>query len=618
MRVIIFARMWEYVQHQIWSLASVVQDHPAALASWICKEEWRPKSITDEMVTRKGNIRVSAVLKYLLGGRGPLSSTGCDHGALVNTRGDGGQPDLQMRFVPAAPPLADGVNAYAEFGKIKQRGEYWPGGWTLQLLGIRPKWACLTYPWSKACMSKRCWISNYAMICICETWIFAWAIFVDSSYEVILLTWLLSSRMTLAQVALSSTQEPTPKLLACKEKYTCWWKGTSGLSVNHWCTLSKHYDFFQSIVSTLWCWVFANWNWSKLLGQGCPVWESDDTYHHREACHTRQAHESLTNMCSLTNNHSNLNQTWYSCIEGLLWRDIKNLFSTAVSATKEAMKSLESLCISSQTIQHRVFCRSKGRVVLRSDDPYDAPRMDPRYLSDADGADLATLRYEVPLICTAWLMKITRARVDKPMGWLVAHPPCLEYVLQHQMCIWYAGSAKLLTSTRIFSLVCRMAAPSAFHAATQHYQTAWIIIHTHFHVYWCWALSPWQRSGQLIGGQPDTCGSGLSSGHLTTSASFFMEADCLDYHTAIWGKGGRSMGCERDSIKVEVDCSSILHEDFGVPQRCVYCREGIKISRRFAETSAMKPITDYELHPGTKEQVNSPQSCVLAVLLWIL
>ena len=101
------------------------------------------------MVTRKGNIRVSAVLKYLLGGRGPLSSTGCDHGALVNTRGDGGQPDLQMRFVPAAPPLADGVNAYAEFGKIKQRGEYWPGGWTLQLLGIRPKWAYLTYPWFK-------------------------------------------------------------------------------------------------------------------------------------------------------------------------------------------------------------------------------------------------------------------------------------------------------------------------------------------------------------------------------------------------------------------------------------------------------------------------------------
>ena len=116
-----------------------MQDHPAALASWICSEEWRPKSQTDQMVSKKGRIRVSAILNYLLMGQGPLASTGCDHGAIVNTRGDGGQPDLQLRFVPAAPPVADGVNAYAEFGRIKEKGEYWPGGYTIQLLGIRPK-----------------------------------------------------------------------------------------------------------------------------------------------------------------------------------------------------------------------------------------------------------------------------------------------------------------------------------------------------------------------------------------------------------------------------------------------------------------------------------------------
>lgn len=40
-----------------------------------------------------------------------------------------------------------------------------------------------------------------------------------------------------------------------------------------------------------------------------------------------------------------------------------------------------------------LVCRSRGRITLRSDDPYDAPRLDPRYLTDAEGADLKTLRY---------------------------------------------------------------------------------------------------------------------------------------------------------------------------------------------------------------------------------
>ncbi|MGQ4389049.1 GMC family oxidoreductase [Streptomyces sp. SAS_270] len=35
--------------------------------------------------------------------------------------------------------------------------------------------------------------------------------------------------------------------------------------------------------------------------------------------------------------------------------------------------------------------RSRGAVTLRSDDPYDAPLIDPRYLSDEAGSDLATL-----------------------------------------------------------------------------------------------------------------------------------------------------------------------------------------------------------------------------------
>ena len=37
-------------------------------------------------------------------------------------------------------------------------------------------------------------------------------------------------------------------------------------------------------------------------------------------------------------------------------------------------------------------CRSRGSVALRSDDPYDAPKLDIGYLTDEAGADLATLR----------------------------------------------------------------------------------------------------------------------------------------------------------------------------------------------------------------------------------
>ena len=55
--------------------------------------------------------------------------------------GAGKQPDLQMRFVPAVPVTADGINAYVAFSKLKEEGEPWPSGWALQLLNIQPKCA---------------------------------------------------------------------------------------------------------------------------------------------------------------------------------------------------------------------------------------------------------------------------------------------------------------------------------------------------------------------------------------------------------------------------------------------------------------------------------------------
>ena len=51
------------------------------------------------------------------------------------------RPDLQMRFVPAVPATADGINAYVKFAQIKKAGDYWPSGWALQLLNIQPRYS---------------------------------------------------------------------------------------------------------------------------------------------------------------------------------------------------------------------------------------------------------------------------------------------------------------------------------------------------------------------------------------------------------------------------------------------------------------------------------------------
>ena len=64
-----------------------MQDHPAILAAYINKDAWQGKSISDELVDRRGRVKITSVINWFLRGRGPLASTGCDHGALINTRG---------------------------------------------------------------------------------------------------------------------------------------------------------------------------------------------------------------------------------------------------------------------------------------------------------------------------------------------------------------------------------------------------------------------------------------------------------------------------------------------------------------------------------------------------
>ncbi len=64
-----------------------MQDHPAAVTGWTCPEEIQGISVTDELIDKRGRLRLSAILNYFIRGRGPMATTGCDHGALISTRG---------------------------------------------------------------------------------------------------------------------------------------------------------------------------------------------------------------------------------------------------------------------------------------------------------------------------------------------------------------------------------------------------------------------------------------------------------------------------------------------------------------------------------------------------
>ncbi|KAF8065553.1 alkJ [Scenedesmus sp. PABB004] len=116
-----------------------LQDHPATLWAALMKPELEHVAITSQLLNPDGSIKLGNYPSYLLFGRGPLATTGCDRGAFVNTRGDGGEPDLQVRFVPGFALDADAIQSYIKFGKLKETKAKWPAGVTMQLLTARPK-----------------------------------------------------------------------------------------------------------------------------------------------------------------------------------------------------------------------------------------------------------------------------------------------------------------------------------------------------------------------------------------------------------------------------------------------------------------------------------------------
>eukprot|EP00798_Chlamydomonas_sp_ICE-L_P008080 gene8081-1322_t len=115
-----------------------LQDHPACLVAERMRTEYYKYSMTDQVYDDKSNLKLNQVLNYMLFRKGPLTSTGCDHGGFMSSTGSG-EADLQLRFVPACSLDPDGVVAYTKAGEMKKNQFKWPGGFTIQLLAVRAK-----------------------------------------------------------------------------------------------------------------------------------------------------------------------------------------------------------------------------------------------------------------------------------------------------------------------------------------------------------------------------------------------------------------------------------------------------------------------------------------------
>ena len=110
-----------------------LQDHPAVLVSYGCK---KAICLTDEIrLMGTGAVNPITMLKWMLFGKGALTSVACEFGGFFRTSKAYTQPDLQLRFLAAKAMSADGISTLEKFGA----GEKTKPGYTAQLIAARPQ-----------------------------------------------------------------------------------------------------------------------------------------------------------------------------------------------------------------------------------------------------------------------------------------------------------------------------------------------------------------------------------------------------------------------------------------------------------------------------------------------
>ena len=112
-----------------------LQDHPAAVLSYSCSPGNEGISVTSKIRVKGSKMTNPKVLmQWLLKRKGPLTSTGCDHGGFFKTKHDLKAPDLQIRFLAAQALSPDGMNTFTAFRDSKQL----PDGFSFQAIASRP------------------------------------------------------------------------------------------------------------------------------------------------------------------------------------------------------------------------------------------------------------------------------------------------------------------------------------------------------------------------------------------------------------------------------------------------------------------------------------------------
>jgi choline dehydrogenase-like flavoprotein len=109
-----------------------LQDHPSISLQYNVAKN---VSITNEMFMTGTSIPdPMSSLDWLINGRGPLASPGCEQGAFLKTREGLSDPDVQIRVVPARGTDPDAVKTYTNLGKMPPA----QSGIALQIIAVRP------------------------------------------------------------------------------------------------------------------------------------------------------------------------------------------------------------------------------------------------------------------------------------------------------------------------------------------------------------------------------------------------------------------------------------------------------------------------------------------------
>eukprot|EP00816_Leptocylindrus_hargravesii_P012680 CAMPEP_0196824186 /NCGR_PEP_ID=MMETSP1362-20130617/90808_1 /TAXON_ID=163516 /ORGANISM="Leptocylindrus danicus, Strain CCMP1856" /LENGTH=590 /DNA_ID=CAMNT_0042204361 /DNA_START=26 /DNA_END=1798 /DNA_ORIENTATION=+ len=114
------------------SVGENFQDHPAAIVSF--RTPVKGVSVTSKLRIF-GLTNPFPVLKWLFFKTGMMTSSGCDHGAFVQTAAAQGQPDLQIRFLAAKSLGPDGMTTFTQFRNSRRVED----GYTFQTIASRAR-----------------------------------------------------------------------------------------------------------------------------------------------------------------------------------------------------------------------------------------------------------------------------------------------------------------------------------------------------------------------------------------------------------------------------------------------------------------------------------------------